>query len=230
MSLFNDKDLKAFFTTKDDANIAYHVVEKDKYKEVDKARKKLALKYGITISNLKYMDQVHGSDVVLVENDQNLYACDALITDKKNTPLMIMSADCIGILFYDEVKKVIAVAHAGRNGTFLNISKNVISSMQKEFNSNPKDIQVVLGPSIQKCCYEVSLEMIDIVVTNFGEEFVNSRNIDLQGINKKQLLECGLKEQNIEISTICTKCAGDNYFSYRNDKKCGRFAGLIELS
>lgn len=230
MKLFNDQNIKACFTTKDDGNIAYHVVGKDQYTDVDKAREKLALTYGINISNLKYMDQVHGSDVVVVQDDQNLYTCDALITNKKNTPLMIMSADCIGILFYDEVKKVIAVAHAGRNGTFLNISKNVILSMQNAFNSNPKDIQVVLGPSIQKCCYEVSLEMVDIVVTNFGEEFVDKRNIDLQGINKKQLLECGLKEENIEISDICTKCDGDEYFSYRNDKNCGRFAGVIELS
>jgi YfiH family protein len=175
------------------------------------------------------MDQVHENKVCIVGDDE-VYKCDALVTNKTKTPLMIMSADCIGILFYDSVKKVIAVAHAGRNGTFLNISSNVIQALENEFSSNPSDIKVVLGPSIQKCCYEVLPEMVEIVRQNFGEEFCDGRNIDLQGINKKQLLDVGLKEKNINISSICTKCNGKDYFSYRNDKNCGRFAGIIELN
>lgn len=223
--------LKAFFTTKYDGNIAYHVVDKDSFVDVDNARNKLSLTYKINTSNLKYMDQVHGCDVKIVNDTIDLYkSCDALITNKKNTPLMVMSADCIGILFYDNAKSIIAVAHAGRSGTFLNIASKVINSMIQEYNSNPKDIKVILGPSIQKCCYEVSMEMVDIVVQNFGEEFVHERNIDLQGINKKQLLDMGLDEKNIGISEICTKCNGKDYFSYRNDKSCGRFAGIIELN
>lgn len=229
--MFNSKDVKAFFTTKDDGNIAYHVVSEDEFFKVDKAREKLSSTYGINVSNLKYMDQVHGNSVQVVDENTSLYKeYDALITNKKNTPLMVMSADCIGILFFDSVKKVIGVAHAGRNGTFLNISSNVLQAMQTNFNSLSKDIKVVLGPSIQKCCYEVSFEMVDIVVKNFGNEFTQGRLIDLQGINKKQLLDLGVKEENISISSICTKCNGKEYFSYRNDKTCGRFAGIIELN
>lgn len=228
--MFNENRVKAFFTKKDDGNIAYHVVNKDDYACVDKARIKLEDTYGINIDNLKYMEQVHENSVKIVEPNISYYkSCDGLITDKTNTPLMVMSADCIGVIFYDKVKHVIAVAHAGRNGTFLNISSKVVLSMKEHFYSDPKDLKVLLGPSIQKCCYEVSTEMACIVEKNFGKEFVDGRKIDLQGINKKQLLDEGVKEENIQISKICTKCAGDDYFSYRNDKNCGRFAGIISL-
>jgi hypothetical protein len=225
--MFDDK-VKAFFTTKTDGNIAFHVVDEDKHDEVISNRNKLSDTYNIDISNLKYMDQIHGDDIVVVSKDSK-YTCDALITNKKNTPLMIMSADCIGILFYDPTKLVIGVAHAGRNSTFLQISMKTIKLMQKEYGSNPKDIKVNMGPSIQKCCYEVSQEMADIVSNNFGDEFVDGRYIDLQGINKKQLLNLNLKEQNISISNICTKCSTKDYFSYREDKNCGRFAGVISI-
>lgn len=224
------EDVKQFFTTVYDGNIAYHVVDKSQYNKVDIAREKLAKTYDINISNLKYMDQVHGCDIKVVDEQNSFYtSCDALITDKKDTPLMVMSADCIGILFYDNVKKVIAVAHAGRNGTFLSIASKVIEKMVSEYKSNPRDIEVSMGPSIGKCCYEVSIEMVDIVVKNFGNEFVSGRYIDLQSINKKQLLQSGVKVENISISQICTKCNGKDYFSYRNDKNCGRFAGVISL-
>ena len=223
-----DKNVKAFFTNKTDDNIAFHVVSEDKHEQVIAAREKLSQTYSIDINDLKYMDQVHGNEVILVD-DRDKYTCDSLITNKKNTPLMIMSADCIGILFYDPKKLVIGVAHAGRNGTFQEISKKTVEALIQNFDSKPEDILVQMGPSIQKCCYEVSHEMVEIVKNNFGEEFVDGRNIDLQGINKKQLLELGVKEQNIQISKICTQCAGEDYFSYRNDKSCGRFAGIISI-
>jgi len=173
------------------------------------------------------MEQIHSNIVKVINETETLYKCDALVTDKYNIPLMVMVADCIPILFYDMTKNIIAVAHAGRAGTFENISGNTIDTMIKEFNCNPKDIVADLGPSIQKCCYEVSLELVDETATTFGEQFVFQRNIDLQGINKQQLLEKGLQEKNITISNTCTKCSNKPYFSYRKDNSCGRFAGII---
>jgi len=175
------------------------------------------------------MNQIHSNVVQVVTPNQTLYECDAIVTNKKNTPLMVMVADCIPILFYDEMKQVIAVAHAGRVGTLQNIAKNTISSMQENFHCVTKDIKVTLGPSIQKCCYEVSQSIADDTAKQFGLKFVENRNLDLQGINKKQLLEIGIKEENIFIDTTCTKCSNKPYYSYRNDKGCGRFAGVIFL-
>ena len=121
---------------------------------MDNARKALAKKYNFDIKKLQYMEQFH-SNIVKIVNDINPNKCDALITNKTNTPLMVMVADCIPILFFDPIKKVIGVAHAGREGTFNNIIKNTIDKMIEAYNCEPKDIEVELGPSIQKCCYEV---------------------------------------------------------------------------
>lgn len=173
------------------------------------------------------MEQIHSDIVKTISPETNVQTCDGLITNKLNTPLMVMVADCIPLLFYDHTKKVIGVAHAGRAGTFKNISANTIKKMNQEYQCNPKDIEVVLGPSIEKCCYEVSEDLASQAISLFGEKYVNKRNIDLQGINKMQLMNAGILLKNITTEQICTKCSEEPYFSYRNDKNCGRFAGII---
>lgn len=215
------------FTDKNDGNLAFHV--EDNEINVIKNRQNLALKLAYKYEDLVYMNQVHGANIIVVdENSPKLIDnCDSIITRSKNLPLMVMVADCIPILMFDDKKGIIAAIHAGRNSTFLEISKKTAEVFIEKFSSNPKDISVVLGASIQKCCYEVSDELSKIVENSFGKEFVENNHIDLQGINKKQLNDLGIK--NIEISDICTKCGNKPYFSYRKDKKTGRFAGIIIL-
>ena len=215
------------FTDENDGNLAFHV--EDNEINVIKNRKNLALKLGYNYEDLVYMNQIHSSNIIVVdENSPKLVDnCDSIITRSKNLPLMVMVADCIPILMFDDKKGIIAAIHAGRNSTFLEIAKKTAEVFIEKFSSNPEDINVVFGASIQKCCYEVSEDLSKIVENSFGKEFVENNYIDLQGINKKQLNELGIK--NIEISNICTKCGDKPYFSYRKDKKTGRFAGIIIL-
>lgn len=215
------------FTDKNDGNLAFHV--EDNEINVIKNRKNLALKLGYNYEDLVYMNQIHSANIIVVdENSPKLVDnCDSIITRSKNLPLMVMVADCIPILMFDDKQGIIAAIHAGRNSTFLEISKKTAEVFIEKFSSNPEDINVVFGASIQKCCYEVSEDLSKIVENSFGKEFVENNYIDLQGINKKQLNDLGIK--NIEISNICTKCGDKSYFSYRKDKKTGRFAGIIIL-
>ncbi|MFW2378377.1 peptidoglycan editing factor PgeF [Aliarcobacter butzleri] len=217
--------VKYFFSDKTDGNLAYHVG--DIKENVDKNRQKLALKYDYKDEDLCYMNQIHSANVVVVDENSPKYIdnCDALITKTKNLPLMVMVADCIPILMFDEVKGVIAAIHAGRNSTFLKISEITAKEMIENFSCKTENIKVIMGPSIQKCCYEVNGELKNIVEKSFGKEFVIGNNIDLQGINKKLLENLGIK--NIEISSICTKCSNKPFFSYRKEKNTGRFAGVI---
>ena len=217
--------VKYFFSDKTDGNLAYHVG--DIKENVDKNRQKLALKYDYKDEDLCYMNQIHSANVVVVDENSPKYIdnCDALITKTKNLPLMVMVADCIPILMFDEVKGVIAAIHAGRNSTFLKISEITSKKMIEDFSCKTENIKVIMGPSIQKCCYEVNDELKNIVEKSFGKEFVIGNNIDLQGINKKLLENLGIK--NIEISSICTKCSNEPFFSYRKEKNTGRFAGVI---
>ncbi len=221
--------IKYFFTTTQDKNIAFHV--NDNINDVKQNRLNLGANYGVNMNNLRYMNQVHGCHIEVVTKKSKLCLddCDALITNEPNTPLMVMVADCIPILLYDEKKSVIAAVHAGRNGSFLSIVEKTALKMCKVFNCKVEDMTVVLGPSIQRCCYEVSQEMANTVKNKFGKCYTNGRLIDLQGINKKQLLDFGILGENIDISSVCTKCSNKNYYSYRLNNHCGRFAGVISL-
>lgn len=215
------------FTTTDDGNLAFHVpCDKN---EVENNRVNLMKKYGFDINNLVYMNQVHGNNVEIVDKNSPrlIDNCDGIITNEKELVLMVMVADCIPIIFMDRKKEVIAAVHAGRNSTFLRISEITVKKMVDNFNCDLNDIEVILGPSIQKCCYEVNDEMATIVKKSFGKQFVDGRLIDLQGINKQVLEECGVS--NITISNTCTKCSNEPYFSYRIDNKCGRFAAIISV-
>ena len=216
-------------------NLAFHVGDKEL--DVEKNHQILADKLHYRKENLIHMKQIHSAKVVKV--DKNLTfntppTCDALITDNKKIPLMVMVADCSPILFYDDVKKVIAVAHAGRQGAFLNIVKNVIDAFKESYDSNPKDIVVSVGASICQNCYEVNQEIYNEAVDlGYGLALLKKDKryfLDIRFILKMQFKENGIKEENIEISNECSSCSNENYFSYRADGITGRFSGLIMMS
>jgi len=220
--------IKYYFTTSNDGNLAYHVP--DIKENVDKNREAVALKMEYKNEDLVYMNQVHGNNVQIVDKNSPklIENCDGLITKEKELPLMVMVADCIPILFFDEIQGVIAAVHAGRNSTFLKIAQITANKMINELGCNANNIKVIMGPSIHECCYEVSDELANIVKTSFGEKFCKGNNIDLHGINVKLLEEVGIR--HIRISEICTKCSDEPFFSFRKNPQTGRFAGIIKLS
>ena len=231
MSLYQSK---FFFTTKQDGNLAFHV--NDDEKKVIKNHKKLSIKHSYNLETLVHMKQIH-SDIVHIidknDNFQNPPTCDALITDKPNTPLMVMVADCTPVLFFDKNKGVVAAAHVGREGAFKNIVKNVIDKFITKYGSNTDHIDVKIGASICKRCYEVGSEIdkkakglnLEYAVEKIDDKFY----LDVNKIILKQLKDCGIKSINIELSQDCSSCNQEDYFSYRRDGQTGRFAGVIIL-
>jgi hypothetical protein len=222
------------FTSQDNGNLAFHV--NDNPKSVQINHNKLSKELDYEKRTLVHMKQIH-SDIVHIVNEhdnfENPPTCDALITNKKNTPIMVMVADCSPILFYDEKQDVIAVAHAGRSGAFKNIVKNVIDTFTAEFQSDPKDIVVTVGASIGICCYEVGSEINEeakeLNLQYAMQKKEKSFYLDVSKILHSQLLSAGIKKENIEISNECTSCKSDKYFSYRASGITGRFAGIIML-
>jgi polyphenol oxidase len=227
-----DQNLLIVFTDKNDGNIAFHV--EDDINSVLANHELLALKYNYNLSKLVHMKQIH-SDIVHVVDDaddfENPPTCDALITNKKNTPLMVMVADCSPIIFYDPIQEVIAVAHSGRAGTFANITKKVIEKFKKLYGSNIEDIEVKIGPAIGECCYEVGFEIVK-EAHNLGLDYAISQKEDnyylsIPSILTHQLKELGLTD--FQISHECTSCSTDQYYSYRAEGKTGRFCAIVEL-
>jgi YfiH family protein len=209
-------------------NLAFHVG--DKRDDVIKNHKILANFLDYDFKKLVFMNQIHSNKVVVVDEEFfSIPSCDALVTNQKGIPLMIMSADCAPVLFYDDKQEVIAVAHVGRVGAFGDIVSNVINVMIDKFESNPKDIKVAVGPSIKSCCYEVSQKEIT-QAKSLGYGFACSGMfLDINAIISNQLEKNGIKKENIEFLNICTKCNAKEFFSYRDEKITGRNTGVIVL-
>ena len=249
MQIIQSKLLKRFtnlthgFTTKDGGrssspytslNLAFHVGDKEE--SVKHNHKLLAQKLAYNSDSLIHMKQIHSNIVytpTASENFLNPPSCDALITNRVKTPLMVMVADCSPILFYDDMQRVIAVAHAGRAGTFQNIVANVLKRFKSDFDSKIDNILISIGPAIQRCCYEVGEEIYNEAKALNYEYAIDKKEekyfLNIALILKNQLLEAGINEKNIEISKECSCCQKEKFFSYRASGKTGRFAGVIEL-
>ena len=101
---------------------------------------------------------------------------DGLITNTKNIMLSTTNADCILLLFFDPVKKVIANIHSGWKGTLQRISAVAVNKMIDEFDCNPKDIICCICPSIRKCHFEVDEDVKNL----FESEFQDLTNVTLK--------------------------------------------------
>jgi YfiH family protein len=210
-----------------DFNLASYVG--DKKRDVWRNRNLLVGELGVSEKNIVWMNQMHSDKIQVATKGGEVMGTDGLVTDQTKLILMVLVADCIPILFYDLVKKVVAVVHAGRKGSFKNISRKMIAKLQSEVNSNPADIKVFLGPSIQKTCYEVDQNIIGDFKNKWGNKYIHkSRYLDLPLLNQAQLMSAGVLRKNITVSDICTHC-DSNYFSYRREEKTGRFAGVVML-
>jgi YfiH family protein len=158
--------------------------------------------------------------------------CDALITDIKGVMLTVLTADCVPILLYDKHNEIIAAVHAGWKGTKAQIVSKTVQKMKEIYHSDPKDIIAGIAPSIGRCCYEVGKDVAQYFFdtpegfSSKGDKYM----LDLPLINKRQLLETGIPEENIEMSNICTACEVERFFSYRKEQGCsGRFMSMIGM-
>ncbi len=223
-TLFTDRHGGVGEAPYDTFNLAFHVGDTPSAVAVN--RQILQQRYDTP--PIVWMEQVHGDTVRIVENADldTISACDAIVTDRPGIALAVMVADCIPILLHDPERGVVAAVHAGRNGTFLQIAPKTVETMAERFGCRPEEMRVWMGPSIRVCCYEVGDEIAEIARKNFGEAYVNGRSLDLPALNLDQLLKTGVKPENIEVSSVCTRC-DKNYFSYRREGTTGRFAGLI---
>lgn len=193
-------------------------------------------------------DQTHSGNVTIVTEDMkgrgsheradSIPDSDGLVTNVPGICLMTMMADCVPVLFYDPVKRVIGISHAGWRGIIRKVAKNTVARMIKEFGSKPADIIVGIGPSIGPCCYEIG-EDVEIAVKEAFDKTnqlllkkgkKDKKHLDLWKANIDQLTCVGILKENIENSGICTSCSEDIYFSSRMGIGItGRFAAGIML-
>lgn len=210
---------------------------------------RLSKAVGIDINDFIIQQQCHSMNVVVIDEsykrnhniniDYNLTGNDAMITDKSNICLLAFGADCVPVLLYDNVKKVIGICHAGWKGTIYKIVNNTIVKMKSQFGCNPYNIIAAIGPSIGPCCYEIKDDVVgDVknIYRNYNDILIENKSKDktylnLWQANKSNLIESGVKESNIDMSELCTCCNPDLFFSHRQSKGItGRFVAGIMIN
>lgn len=211
----------------------------ENYRRVSKA-------LGIDCENMVLSNQVHEDRIKVVdEKDRgkgitratDILGYDGLMTDSRNVALVTFYADCVPVLFFDAEKRVIAASHSGWRGTAKEIAAATIRKMTDELHCAAKDIQVAIGPSIGKCCFEVGAEVYEEFVDKLPwsekhcEKKQNGKwHIDLQSIINTTLLNAGINIKNIVKSEVCTRCNKDIFFSHRGDLgKTGSLAAIMQL-
>lgn len=187
---------------------------------------------GIAIPQVFWRKQVHGDTILDVNWEQRsspqFLDADAYITNEKNLPIAIRTADCVPVFLVDPHQRVIGLAHAGWKGTLAQITLKTVKRMMESYGSNPQDIKAVIAPSIGSCCYEVGKEFN----TYFPKNIIvrdNKFYADVAGVNYQQLLAAGLLPEHIIKHTDCTYC-GNNYHSFRRDgAQSGRMISLMMI-
>ena len=130
---------------------------KDKPSNVIKNLELVKKKIKNSARDIFLLNQIHSNKFIYVDEKYQFKSkpkVDAVITNQKNLPIAILTADCVPILICDNQKKIIAAIHAGWKGAYKGIVDRVIKFMLKK-GSNPQNITAVIGPSISIDNYEV---------------------------------------------------------------------------
>ena len=205
-------------------------------KNLDIVSKKIRL----SKKSLFTMNQTHSNKVVVInDSNKNIQRVDsdALVTNKKNIAISVLTADCVPILIYDEVNQIIGSVHAGWRGAINGIIENTLSEITK-ISKNGK-INVAIGPCIDVNNYEVGQEFYDmfIKVTKKNEGFFlhtkkNKFLFDLRKYVNSKFEK--LKINHVENIDFDTFSENENFFSFRrseqrNEKDYGRCISVISL-
>ena len=194
------------------------------------------------------MHQVPDVKVAVVDRGDltrdELDGYDAMITDLPGVAIGVRTADCIPVLLYDPVKKAAAAIHSGWRGTVSKIIGKTVIKMQTTYASQPSDILAFIGPGICVDCFQVGEEVaLKFKETGFdinslwsfrgpktGNGMEGGHHIDLKEACRQTLVECGLKNENIQITGLCTYEDNDLLYSARKEGiECGRNITYIKI-
>jgi YfiH family protein len=214
-------NLFAFTTTKETLGI-----EKVRFTNKPVNKIKLAQALNINSKNLIFPRQTHTSFVAEIWEvpKKAIEETDALVTNQAELCICIQTADCVPILLFDPIKKIVSAVHAGWRGTVNKIVEVCVQKMVLKYESSPENILATIGPSISPEIYEVGMEVVEAVrksVPN-SEKALQKNNsgkfhFDLWEANRQLMIKCGLQSKNIETLGECSFFNMEKYYSARRD-------------
>jgi len=214
----------------DSLNLAQHVG--DSASDVSANRECLNQLAGYSTEPL-WLEQVHGNTVVNADNYNSLIAADASFSATNNKVCVVMTADCLPVLFCDKQGRAVAAAHAGWRGLAGGVLEASLQQLCDELACSAGQILAWLGPAIGPLAFEVGDEVREAFIAQHDVEsaFIAADKghwlMDIYAVARARLNRAGVTD--ISGGEYCTFSDSEHFFSYRRNKTCGRMASLIWL-
>lgn len=177
-----------------------------------------------------WLNQVHGVAVADAESTQQLIDADASFTRRSKIPCVVMTADCLPVLFCDRDASVVAAAHAGWRG----LANGVLEATIRAMGCDATRLMAWLGPAIGPASFEVGED----VYRAFAEPHADAAKAferrgerwlaDIYRLARLRLEAAGVNA--IFGGGYCTYRDSARFYSYRRDGATGRMASLIWLA
>ena len=192
---------------------------RDFFQQSEIIPRKIVILEQIHSINVSVPDELHLGDVEILDE------CDGVVTKESGVALAVRTADCVPLLYYDPIKKIIGASHQGWRGSAKNMVRNMIAKMQ-EFGSHPLDIRMSIGPAIGSCCYTVDTDRYVLFMEEMErfEKLIfkphgGGFHLNLARLNYELALEAGIQPRNIDHFPFCTSCDDERFYSYRRQYK-----------
>jgi YfiH family protein len=191
---------------------------------------------GMTVATCR---QIHSSTVRAIDTDadaaNDAVEADAMVTKRPGVLLGVKTADCVPVLIADTRTRAVAAVHAGWRGITGRIVERTFARLMGGFGTRGADCIAAIGPAICASCFEVGAEVVatfrdefpyaDRLISNVHDE---KGHIDLKLASQIQLELCGVPVESISVTTACTMCETDKYFSYRREgARAGRILSVV---
>lgn len=211
----------------DSLNLGLHVNDDERAVLENRQRLKEVLGY----EQIAWLNQVHSTDVVEA-SVKRLEAADASWTKERNIACVVMTADCLPVLFCDKSGQFVAAAHAGWRGLVNGILEATVSKIPVA----REDLMAWMGPAIGPNKFEVGAEVREAFIAHNKTAEKCFKNSNHQGryfaniyqLAKQRLISSGVTA--IYGGNLCTVSDDERFFSYRRERVTGRMASLIWLA
>jgi hypothetical protein len=177
-----------------------------------------------------WLNQVHGTQVLDLAHWQGeLVSADASVSRQSGQVCLVMTADCLPVLFCDRQGRQVAAAHAGWRGLCDGVLEQTVATF-----AEPAGVLAWLGPAIGPTAFAVGAE---VRAAFLAKDAAANRAFVPQGQGKylaDLYLLARMRLQAVGVTAIyggdlCTYSADKRFFSYRRDGQTGRQASLIWL-
>jgi polyphenol oxidase len=208
----------------------------DVARSMEQNRRRLVAEAGLP-ADPHWMRQVHGTNVVDIdESPRDEPVADAAVSRVRGNVCVVLTADCLPVLFAARDGSLVGAAHAGWRGLAAGVIENTVDALHRL--APDASLLAFLGPAISAAHFEVGPEVRDEFIARVPAAAAAFRrgsgdrwSCDLYELARQRLAALGIEA--VSGGGLCTYADENRFFSHRRDVQhrglasTGRMASLI---